>query len=127
MSVISEQLNIYLMGMFTAAIVWFIYRFVVGVMNGYPIRMSEKKINKLIDGLQSHGFTVYQIITGRHDSGMTFEQARDATLLKTQGYLVFSDNRGFEGYLVRPRLTSNEKAELRRSQFKIVVSNEPNE
>jgi hypothetical protein len=120
----TEQIIIFVMGMFTAGIVWSIYIFVVGLIYGYPTRISEKKINELIDRLQSQGFIVYQAITGCKP--MTMQQAEDTTLLKSQGYLVFN-NRGWEGFLLRPRLTSNEKADLRRSKFKLVVSNEPNE
>jgi hypothetical protein len=125
MMVTTEQINIFVMGMVTASIIWGIYKIVIGVIHGYPVRMSESKINTTIDRLQRQGFKVYQAIIGR--SEMTFEQAKDATLLKAQGYLVFSDKDAFAGILLRPRLTSSETAQIRRSQFKLVVSNEPNE
>lgn len=97
----TEQIVIFVMGMVTAAIMWSFYKIVVGVINGYPTRISEKQIIKLIDSLQRQGFKVYQVITGRHDS----------------------DKDALAGYLLRPRLTSKENAELRRSKFKVVVSN----
>lgn len=121
----TEQMTIFIMGIITAAIVCSLHRIIVGVIDGYPTRLSEKQINMLIDSLQRQGFKVYQAIAGH--SEMTNDQVREACLLKSQGYLVFSDRDAYSGYLLRPRLTSKENAQIRRSKFKLVVSNEPNE
>jgi len=118
MDVSVEQLNIFIVGCVTGLFLVQVWRIILLMARGKKSYFSTAQRDKLIDELQSKGFSVYRVFSGRADR-MDQAQLDAAVRLLHEGYLVFSD-RGMEALLLKVRPTKDELVKERRAQFRIV-------